>query len=45
MVLITMVIMHNFGTANYFTAEDFNERTVQAGDNLILIDKNTFART
>jgi len=33
------------GTAAYFAASDFEERTVAAGDKLILIDKNNFART
>lgn len=32
-------------SANYFTEADFQPRTVQAGQKLILIDKNTFQRT
>lgn len=39
----------DFGTANYFAAEDFPSITevpaISAGDKLILIDKNTFERT
>jgi hypothetical protein len=33
------------GTAPYFTEADFQPRIVKAGDRLVLIDKNTFART
>ncbi len=38
-----------FGTANYFTADDFKSiddvPAIQAGDKVILIDKDTFVRT
>jgi hypothetical protein len=32
-------------TASYFAEADFAPRTVRAGDRLVLIDKNTFARS
>jgi len=33
------------GSAKFFTLNDFNGRTIQPNDKLILIDKSTFART
>ena len=33
------------GSAPYFTAQDFQPRTIKAGDKLVLIDKKTFQRT
>ncbi len=35
----------NGGTAPFFTATDFQAKTVKPGDKLVLIDKNTFKRT
>jgi hypothetical protein len=34
-----------FTSANFFEESDFNSRTVQAGEKLILIDKDTFERS